>query len=257
MAKVAAFVAAYSGAHHWLHSRLDNLLAQSLVPTIILVCQEGSPEHDVAREYGHCTLVITQDAPPLYAAWNLAIQRALELEPGLEYLASAHYPCRYRQDGIEKLVQALDGAPGFGLAYADFDGLDAAAMDEFDLGLMDFEKVKTVARAHFQLAEGGLERLLASNFVGPICAWRAELHERFGFFDEEMHLAGDYEMWMRLASQGVCLYHISEVLGLTVMGEQLGPREKEKLRLIWESARAQSRYRPPEQLPQKGGQDER
>ena len=44
--------------------------------------------------------------------------------------------------------------------------------------------------------------------------WRASVHEKYGKFDEKYGSAGDWEMWLRAASQGSKFKKIQTVLGL-------------------------------------------
>lgn len=49
---------------------------------------------------------------------------------------------------------------------------------------------------------------------GPQPMWRASLHTRYGFFDEEFMYAGDFEFWNRIASKGSIFKKISFISGL-------------------------------------------
>ena len=44
--------------------------------------------------------------------------------------------------------------------------------------------------------------------------WRKSYHEKYGYFDEKYRSSGDWEMWLRGASQGSKFKKIYEVLGL-------------------------------------------
>jgi glycosyltransferase involved in cell wall biosynthesis len=46
-------------------------------------------------------------------------------------------------------------------------------------------------------------RLLTENFISQMTVfWRRELMERVGYLDEDLHLAMDYDLWLRLAKAG-------------------------------------------------------
>ena len=44
--------------------------------------------------------------------------------------------------------------------------------------------------------------------------WRKSYHEKYGYFDDKYRSAGDWEMWLRGASQGSVFKKIHDVLGL-------------------------------------------
>ena len=44
--------------------------------------------------------------------------------------------------------------------------------------------------------------------------WRKTIHEKYGEFDESFRSAGDWEMWLRAASQGSQFKKIDGTLGL-------------------------------------------
>jgi len=44
--------------------------------------------------------------------------------------------------------------------------------------------------------------------------WRRQIHEKYGFFDAKYRSAGDWEMWLRAASQGSKFKKIDGALGL-------------------------------------------
>ena len=47
--------------------------------------------------------------------------------------------------------------------------------------------------------------------------WRKGYHDKYGVFDTEYKSAGDWEMWLRGASQGAKFKKINQVLGLYYM----------------------------------------
>ena len=44
--------------------------------------------------------------------------------------------------------------------------------------------------------------------------WRKSIHDKYGLFDSKYRSAGDWEMWLRAASQGSQFKKINELLGL-------------------------------------------
>jgi len=56
--------------------------------------------------------------------------------------------------------------------------------------------------------------------VGSQPMWRKSLHDRYGYFQEDFRCAGDYEFWLRIASQGAKMSLIPEILGLYYLNLQ-------------------------------------
>jgi cellulose synthase/poly-beta-1,6-N-acetylglucosamine synthase-like glycosyltransferase len=59
-----------------------------------------------------------------------------------------------------------------------------------------------------------VERLPLSTRPGPFAAWRCDLSERMGWFDERFVAAGDKEFWSRIASANLRVGLIPKVLYL-------------------------------------------
>jgi hypothetical protein len=232
----------------YLPKRLENLLSQSLVPEIVIIYQKDSPEHRIMSEMliGKSLDIQpcqTTDIPTVYEAWNFGIKFAHG-----EYLTSANSDDLFYEGAIEKLAAALDKEKHHAMAYANVDRIK------------DWDEPKTIGR--FEWAEGGLKELYWTGcFLGPMPMWRKSLHEKYGPFDGEMHSAGDYEFWLRLAAglpathvagtgdagwkparDGEKFFHIREVLGAHLERED-SLEHRSGLRSTWEQARARAKYR--------------
>lgn len=218
MVNLSAIVSAYYAADY-LSPRLWNLTKLG-VSDIIVVCQEGSEEQKIAMEHT-CTVVITNDIPTVYKAWNLGIQHAVE-----EFVTNANSDDVVYEKGYEHLVDLLQNNPDVCLAYGNSD-------------ILNIYKGYPINR--FQWYQGGLEDLLEHCFIGPMPVWRRSLHEKYGFFDEEMRSAGDYEFWLRLAFAGEKFLHTKRCVG-AFLSHSDSASMREPLRSIWETARARSRY---------------
>lgn len=235
--KVSAIISAYY-AEEFLEGRIRNLLDQTMVPQIVVVCQMGSEEERIAnrmlpRDYSDDDpgpypekIITTSGIPTIYQAWNLGIDAA-----DGEYLTSANSDDRLRDDAIEVLAGELDRRR-HAVVYPDVD-----VVADLDGG---FEGAERIHR--FEWAEGGLDELLEGCFLGPCPMWRADLHSKHGLFDPTYKSAGDYEFWLRLAAGGERFYHCRDVLGIYLYRDD-GAENREKNLTIWETARARAAYR--------------
>lgn len=231
MVKVSAIISAYY-AEEYLQGRVENLLKQSLVPEIIVVCQEGSREHEIAKG-SDVKIITTKDVPTIYEAWNMAIKQASG-----EYLTSANSDDRLYPKALEKQTKALDEHETYAVSYFYVDRVDKIDGAPFDV---------------FQWMNGGLQELVFKGcFLGPMPMWRKSLHDKYGYFLEQERLqngedykyqvVSDYEFWMRLAQGKERFFLIPEVLG-AYLDHADSAEKREPLRRIWEDARVKAKYR--------------
>lgn len=227
MPKVSAIISAYF-AEAYLEGRIQNLLEQDPKPEIVVVCRENSQEHEIARRYKHDVVIVVDggawvdDFPTVYDAWNMGI----EVSTG-EYITNANSDDRLYPGALRRLAEALDTHPQTAVACFDID-----VVHEID--------GPPVGR--YEWLEGGIKELLDGCFLGPMPMWRRSLHGKYGMFDAEMHSAGDYEFWLRIAKGGERFHRIRQALGAYLYRND-SAEHRHKLRSIWEQARAKGRYR--------------
>lgn len=227
MTKVTAIISAYY-AEKYLEDRLNNLIEQEDLGEIITVCQKGSKEYeilvrclsDVGSQYKK--VMWTDNIPTIYDAWNMAIEKA-----ECDYITNANCDDLLYPGALTKLAEALDNNPKAAAAY----------------GNQDIYDIKGEKVGIYDWAEGDFDKLMQGCFLGPMPMWRKSLHDKYGGFDAEMHSAGDYEFWLKIASQGETFHKVK--------GEPIGRYLKRKdsaehrtpVRAIHETARAKARYR--------------
>lgn len=220
--KVSALVSAYY-ADQFLDGRIINLLNQELIPEIVIVCMEGSREHEIALKYP--ALVLTTDhVPTIGAAWNLGIIHASG-----EYLVIANSDDVFFDGGIKALADVLDANADVGYVFSDqhlmVKGITSRRMD------------------HGHIGKGGkvenIKALLAERyFCGSMPMWRKSLHSAFGHFREDYIVASDYEWALRLAEGGVGFYYLPESVGVyPIRNDSLEHRNQELCRIESRSIR--------------------
>jgi glycosyltransferase involved in cell wall biosynthesis len=183
---VSALVSAYY-SDQYIETRLFNLKKQDC--EIIVICQAGSYEEEVGKQYG-VKVITTPDIPTIYAAWNLGIHHATG-----EYLTSANTDDLFYPGALSKMVTELERT-GAGICHSQIDIKSGNAIE------------------HWKRVTGGLDKLKRWCFVGPMPVWRTSLHWKHGLFDETFTIAGDYEFWLRCVTRGESLCYIDEPLGL-------------------------------------------
>lgn len=196
MSRLSLIVSAYMGAEKYLAARLKNLLEeQTEKPIVIVVCEIDSKEEEIAKKFwetnkNNLKICVTLGVPTVYEAWNIGIRAA-----NTEFVGNANSDDIAYPNYVKEMTRALVNNPDVGIVYADSKRIN-------DTG-EELEK-------HFNWAEGGFKELLQGCFLGPMPCWRKSLHDDYGFFsneeqDEEdrLEVAGDYEFWLRLFSNGV------------------------------------------------------
>lgn len=189
--KVSAIVSAYY-AENYLDKRLQNLLYQKPGIEIIVVCQSGSEEEQIAKGYADLIIRIpTPDIPPLYKAWNIAIKAS-----NCDYITNANCDDHIYSGSYDEMAGILDNHPEIALVYGD---------NNIHNGNANIYKARPAA--DFQV----LQKFC---IIGPMPMWRKSLHEKYGYFDESYQICGDYEFWLRIAAGGEKFRHIPRSVGL-------------------------------------------
>ena len=195
---ISALVSAYY-AERFLHQRLTNLKEQSAEVEAVVVCQKGSKEAEIAKNFD-VRVIVTPDIPTIGVAWNIAIRAASG-----DYCVVANTDDYFLPDGLKILADVLDEHPEAGYVFSN---------------VLLAERGKLTPRPnHGRLDKPGLipnahAILKRRYFCGPMPMWRRSLHERYGYFDEEYIVASDYDWVYRLASAGVGIYWLDKNAGV-------------------------------------------
>ena len=228
MPKLTGLLSTYNDTE-LLQGRLDNLLTQDVDDMeVVFIAESGSEEMEICREWMKNNRpfwfkkIETKRIPTLYDAWN----QGIEIASG-EYLTNINTDDRLYPGALQKMIDVLDANPDIGVVYPDVDRVDEIDGEPF---------------ATYSWAEGGLDRLLKGCFLGPMPMWRKSLHDEYELFDASYHSSGDYEFWLRLASNGVKFQRYPEPLG-AYFDRRDNIENREPLRTAWETSRARAKYR--------------
>lgn len=188
---VSAIVSAYY-AKDFIRDRLDNLMYQNPPVEIIVVAQRDSAEAQIAKSYDDRIIwILTQDIPTIYAAWNMAIKAS-----NCEYITNANCDDHIYAGSYAEMAKVLNDDPTIGVVYGDNNITDGVRTYLHKRVTGDFHVLKSCC------------------FVGPMPMWRKSLHDKYGLFNENYKVCGDYEFWLRLGMNGVRFHHIPRALGL-------------------------------------------
>lgn len=205
-ARVSVLVAVRN-AEHFLPGCLDSLAAQSVAADLEVLVIEAEPrggESDIVAAYRQrfpAERLRTLIAPRLglYAAWNAGVRGATA-----DLVMNLNADDRLRSDAIEVLMRALDDQPEVALVYGD-SFITKVANERFEHNSSGGRRFRWPSYSH--------KRLLLGCICGPHPLWRRRVHDEVGFFDESFEIAGDYEMWLRIAARHPLL-RVDEPLGL-------------------------------------------
>ena len=240
--RVSAIVSAYK-AKPFMEKCLDDLINQTEIHEMVFVCQEDSFEYHAARDRKHnrITIVTTPDIPTVFNAWTLGIKQAIG-----KYVTYVCTDDLHHKDAFKIGADILDARDDIDLVYHDqyitwepYDSFEAAEGGFYD----DLLNSKLVGgrvkdkRGMFCWPEYNRGRLFQGCYMGPQPMWRTNLHQQYGYFDENLESAGDYEMWLRVAKENNML-HIPYFLGLyhaRESGVELSDpdRSKREVEQIW------------------------
>lgn len=247
--RVTAIVSAYKCADH-LRGCMEDLISQTLWKQgdleIVVLYQAGSPEAAILASFdagfhitaqGQSQIVVweTDGIPTIYTAWNLGVQ----LSHGL-YITNANADDRHREDSFELLANVLEGNPKLDLVYHDQFITWEPNQSYAEFVVKNGDKQLVQGRFEdepgiFQWGEYSPERLQEGCFMGPQPMWRRDLHQRFGYFADEMKSAGDYDFWLRCAGQDNFQHipvpmglYLARLDGMELSDPQLSAKESEE-----------------------------
>ncbi len=215
--KLSAIVSTYN-SERFIRGCLEDLISQTLykkgeLEIVIVNSASEENEEEIIKEflskYENIKYIKTKEREGVYAAWN----RGIKASSG-KYITNANTDDRHKKNGLEILVSALENNPWAVLAY----GNSLITENENE----SFENC-TVS-GYLDWPDFDKEKLLEFCFIGPHPVWRRSLHEEFGYFNEDLISAGDYEFWLRIA-QKYQFIHVNEYVGLYWLNENTVSRK--------------------------------
>ena len=195
---VSALVSAYY-SEEFLEGRLVNLLEQDGPPEVLVVCQKGSPEAVIAKDFD-VRVIVTPGIPTIGVAWNIAIRAASR-----DYCVVANTDDRFIPGGLKLMSDVLDNNPDVGYVFSDVHIADRG--------------FTTLWHNRGRLLSGGVVKNAAAllkqrYFCGPMPMWRRDLHTIHGWYNEDYIVASDYDWVLRLAEAGIGIYWLDKSAGV-------------------------------------------
>jgi GT2 family glycosyltransferase len=201
---ISALVPTYN-AERFMRGLLEDLEAQTIADQLeIVIVDSNSPQNEQAiveefqQRYSNIVYLRTDDWENSHAGIN----RCIRLAKG-RYVTLACTDDRHKPDAFERMAAVLEARPDIALVYAN------CYITPFENET--FENCTPVGV--YRWTDFDPLQLLYGCYIGPQPMWRRRLHDKYGYFDESLEQAGDWDFWLRLAGHETFL-HIDEFLGL-------------------------------------------
>ena len=206
--KISIITSVYDG-DEYIRPFLEDITRQSIFEDkcelILINANSPGNEEEVIQEYldkypDNIIYKRLDKDPGIYGVWN----KAVGIASG-EYLTNANLDDRKAINSLERHARELCTNDDVELVYAD--------MIITDKPNESFEMNSSEGR-RYNFPDFSLDNLKMTNMPHASPMWRKSYHDKYGLFDPEFRSAGDWEMWLRGASQGSKFKKIDAVLGL-------------------------------------------
>lgn len=194
--KVSIITSVYDG-DEYIESFLEDITRQTIFKDkcelIIINANSPGDEEKVILQYkekypDNIVYKKLKKDPGIYGVWNMGV----ELSTG-EYLTNANLDDRKSPNSLEKHAKELFLNEKVDLVYADMAITDVAN---------EVWENNTSSGKKYTFPQFSFENLKMVNMPHASPMWRSSVHEKYGLFDDSFNSAGDWEMWLRAASQG-------------------------------------------------------
>ena len=231
---VSAIVSTYN-SERFIRGCLEDLENQTIADRLeIIVVDSGSQqsEETIVREfqqkYDNIKYIKTEQREGVYSAWN----RAIKIARG-KFITNANTDDRHRKDALQIMADTLLANPDVALVYA-----DQIRTNTPNDSFADHHGVEMLPRPDYSR-----QRLVLGCCVGSQPMWRKSLHNEFGYFDDTLICAGDWDFWLRISSK-YKFKRIPEFLGLYYYNKD-GIEHGKKIHSLYERYVVGKRYGTP------------
>jgi len=203
--KCSSFCSFYKG-EKFIQGYLEDVLKQSIfneVEFIFLDC--NSPENEkkyilpLTKQYSNIKYFKLDSDPGLYAGWNQAIKLCSS-----DIIGNWNIDDKKSIYGFEPLVKAFDKDPDLDIVYG-FTYVSKVANEKYEDN--SYEEI-------YPYLPHSPINLINNNSPHCMPLWKKNLHNRFGYFNEQYETASDGDMWLRACVGGAKIKNINHPVGL-------------------------------------------
>lgn len=202
---ISIFCSFYKG-QQFIEGYIHDMCRQSIfndIEFIFLDC--NSPENEkeyiipLIHQYNNIKYHKLDKDPGLYAAWNIATQLC-----SAPIIGNWNIDDRKNIHSLEILLNAFKRDPMLDIAYG-ITYVSTIANEKYEDN--SYEQL-------YPCLPHSLENLIRNNSPHCMPLWKRNLHDRFGYFDENYKTASDGDMWLRCAVGGAKIRMINHPVGL-------------------------------------------
>tara|TARA_R100000234_G_scaffold39845_1_gene23806 strand:+ start:1342 stop:3297 length:1956 start_codon:yes stop_codon:yes gene_type:complete len=206
--KISIITSVYNG-DEFIRSFLEDITSQTIFEDkcelILINANSPGNEEWAIQEYmekypNNIIYKRLEEDPGIYGVWNMGVEMASG-----EYLTNANLDDRKAVNSLERHARELYTNDGVDLVYAD--------MAITDRPNETFKNNNSEGR-QYNFPEFSFDNLKMTNMPHASPMWRKSYHDKYGLFDDKYKSAGDWELWLRGASQGSKFKKINSILGL-------------------------------------------
>jgi len=206
--KISIITSIYNG-DEYIRPFLEDITRQTIFEDkcelILINANSPGNEEEVIQEYlekypDNIVYKRLEKDPGIYGVWNMGVEMASG-----EYLTNANLDDRKAINSLERHARELYVNDDVDLVYSD--------MLITDKPNETYENNSSDNR-QYNFPEFSLDNLRMTNMPHASPMWRKNFHDKYGEFNSKYKSAGDWEMWLRGASQGSKFKKIQGTLGL-------------------------------------------
>jgi len=168
---------------------------------------------DHINKFPNARYIILPADPGLYGVWNIGIVASKS-----DLILTANVDDQLKYTALEELHEFISAKPEIDLVYGDI-YLTSIPNQTFS---------NCLSKTEFKRLDFSLENLKKDCSPGPHPLFRKSLLLKYGLFNQEFKILGDYELWIRAALAGAKFQRYPHFISLFYEGENTLSNSKKK-----------------------------
>lgn len=193
-------------SEQFIKGYIDNLLEQPLfedIEFIFLDCASPEKEEEYINVYtkifDNIKYYKLDKDPGLYSGWNIAVQKC-----SADIIGNWNADDRKNKDGLEIMLKQFEKDSALDIVY----GLTYVSNVSNEKYIdNNFSKI-------YPCLPHSFNNLLQNNSPHCMPLWKKNLHNKYGFFNENYKTASDSDFWLRCAVGGATIRMVAHPVGL-------------------------------------------
>lgn len=227
---ITVFSSVFQG-EKFIDGYLENLEEQTIFPNIECIfihAKSSSDKYTLARletfskKHKNVKYIKLENDPGLYACWNKAVRMSQT-----EWITNWNIDDRKFNFSLELFGNILLKNKNLDIIYG-YTFVSEIANEKYIDN--DFSKI-------YPCLPHSLKNLLINNSPHCMPMWRKDLHDRFGYFDENYKSASDGDMWLKACVNGANIKMINHPVGLYYNNPTGKSTQKDTLKEMVEEVR--------------------